>query len=94
MYAHARTGDCKIIGTRPTGFNGFLYRFTTETSLKTVEKVSVILQSCSICLCMIVLMFACVHYFFEAFMCIFGMKYIASVSAWMNFCELFVNLGI
>ncbi len=38
------TADCKIIGTGPAVFNGFCYQYTTRKSLKTFEKVSIILQ--------------------------------------------------
>ncbi len=34
------TADCKIIGTGPTVFNGFLFQFTNGKRLKTVEEVS------------------------------------------------------
>jgi hypothetical protein len=43
MFCMSGTADGKL--TSPTVLNGFLYQFTTEKSLKTVEKVSIILQS-------------------------------------------------
>ncbi len=36
---------CKIIGNRAPDFNGFLYQFTTEKSLKAVASFPIILQS-------------------------------------------------
>ncbi len=46
LFCHAceTNADCKIIGTGTTVFNGFLCQITTRKSLKTVEKVSIILQ--------------------------------------------------
>ncbi len=38
------TGDCKIVGTSSTVFNGFLYRFMNGKSWKTVVPVPIILQ--------------------------------------------------
>jgi hypothetical protein len=44
-YENGSTGDGKIIETCSTVFNGNLYQFTTEKSLKTVVRFPIILQS-------------------------------------------------
>jgi hypothetical protein len=61
ILTKARTVICKIIVNPATDFNGFLYQFTTEKSLKTVAWFPFILQSPVRTYIMVLYMYQYIH---------------------------------